>query len=229
MLRSLKVSRRLQARPRSPRPESPKMRARLLWRQLRRSSCRPSPSQSRPRAGETSQRRKRLRLPIPRTRRCSSARPRMPSSQSDRPSRSLLRSQMPLLQPNSTCWTCWGSIHLPQTQAPIIARSATPAAVTATTPRFETPSAGGGWAVQLAGARLRVRGAGHPLRVAEQIRQRPRLGVARRAQGRGQRRDYLSRPGRWPFQTRCAQLVHQAEGERRRLLRGEKQLTDLRA
>jgi hypothetical protein len=40
-----------------------------------------------------------------------------------------------------------------QTQAPVIARSATPAAVTATTPRFETPSAGGGWVVQLAGAR----------------------------------------------------------------------------
>ena len=40
-----------------------------------------------------------------------------------------------------------------QTQAPVIARSATPAAETDTTPRFETPSAGGGWAVQLAGAR----------------------------------------------------------------------------
>ena len=40
-----------------------------------------------------------------------------------------------------------------QTQAPAIARSATPAVVTAMTPRFETPSAGGGWAVQLAGAR----------------------------------------------------------------------------
>jgi hypothetical protein len=40
-----------------------------------------------------------------------------------------------------------------QTQAPAIARSAPPAAVTAMTPRFETPSAGGGWAVQLAGAR----------------------------------------------------------------------------
>ena len=40
-----------------------------------------------------------------------------------------------------------------QTQAPVIARNATPAAVTATTPRFETPSVGGGWAVQLAGAR----------------------------------------------------------------------------
>ena len=39
-----------------------------------------------------------------------------------------------------------------QTQAPVIARSATPAVVTAMTPRFETPSAGGGWAVQLAGA-----------------------------------------------------------------------------
>ena len=40
-----------------------------------------------------------------------------------------------------------------QTQAPVIARGSTPAAETDTTPKFETASAGGGWAVQLAGAR----------------------------------------------------------------------------
>ena len=75
------------------------------------------------------------------------------------------------------------------------------------------------------GSALRVRGAGHPLPVAEQIQRGSGLGLARRAQGRSQRRDRLSRPGRRPFQSRCAQLVLQAEGERRRLLRGEKQLT----
>ena len=196
MPRSLKVPRRLQARRRSPRPESPKMRARLLWRRLRRSSCRPSPQPK------------------------SSARVNVAKTDNARACR--FRERAAAARPGRACRQAGQDA-----QAEARRRRGRDAGRRRNRHDAEIRNRAGGRRMggSARGRALRVRGAGHPLPAAEQIQRRSGLGLARRAQGRSQRRDRLSRPGRRPFQSRCAQLVHQAEGERRRLLRGEKQLT----